>query len=222
MQFRVAVLLAAMPFGAMAQHAGGMPGSGGGGRGGWGSPTPGPPRFPGFGHHPLGGGRSGFGAPMSFGSSPSWFNTPLCASPLFPLAPNCGSFGDPGGGMGYYPPPPIYVNPTVNVTAPAPVPSAVADTSGADASVLYGAPQTGPATAAPADSGRLIQADSAAYPPRISSADDKCPPLIVLKTGGMYSIKRYWIRGQTLYFETTASDTLYAPLALLERIIPGR
>lgn len=217
MRFRLAVLLATMAFCGVAQRGGGMPvghgGEAGGGR--WGSPLP-TPGFPGIGRHPgWGGGHHGFGPAMNYGSFPSWFDTPLCASPLFPLAPNC-SFGN---GQGYYPPP-VYVNPVVNVVPPAlplvppPIPTA-------------SIPEDVPDTAAPAQANSLerAQADTREYqqaPVRSQEVQDKCPPLIVLKTGGMYSITRYWIKGKTLYFETTARDTLYTPVGTLDRIIPGR
>jgi hypothetical protein len=218
MRFRLVVLLATMSFCGVAQRGGGMPTGHGGGGGQWGSPMPTPPRFPGKGGNPWwGGGRRGIGPALNFGSSPLWFNTPLCASPLFPLAPDC-SFGQ-GFNSGYYPPPPIYVGPTVNVVAPAPAPGPppVAMGNGPDVGDVAIAVQT--------NSSEISQAVGAEYhkgPVRNSAAEDKCPPLIVLKTGGMYSITRYWIKGNTLYFETTAHDTLYAPRAQVDRIIPAR
>jgi hypothetical protein len=50
---------------------------------------------------------------------------------------------------------------------------------------------------------------------------DGYPPLVVLKTGGMYSITKYWVKNKNIYFETTAGDVLYAPRTDLDRIIPG-
>lgn len=46
--------------------------------------------------------------------------------------------------------------------------------------------------------------------------EDQYPPLLVLKTGGVYSVTRYWIKSKTLYFVTPRGETLYVPLALLE------
>lgn len=213
MRFRLAVLLATMSFYGAAQRGGGMPTGHGGGGGRWGSPSPTPPRF-GIGRHPWWrGGRGGFGTPFTFGSFPSWFDTPFCASPLFPLAPDC-SFGQ-GFDPANYSQPPIYVSPTVNVVAPPPPP-------GPPLVPIASAPNEA-ASPAKTNAGELSKADSSAYhqePARGPAT--QCPTLIVLKTGGMYSITRYWIKGKTLYFETTAHDTLYAPRSLLEQIIPGR
>jgi hypothetical protein len=49
---------------------------------------------------------------------------------------------------------------------------------------------------------------------------DEYPPLIVLKTGGVYSVTRYWVKAKTLYFVTPHGDTLYVPLALVEHVYP--
>lgn len=217
MRFRLAALLATMSLCAAAQHGGGVPMGRGGGGGQWGKPFPTPPGFPGNGRHPWwGGGGRGFGPPLTFGSSPAWFDTPLCASPLFPLAPNCWFGG--AGSQAYYPPPPVYVTPTVNVVAPAPPPPP-------PVSMESGPRVPDPGSAAQRNSSEESQTESAEYhrtPAPSSAAEERCPPLIVLKTGGMYSITRYWIKGKILYFETTAHDTLYAPVAQVDQIIPGK
>lgn len=223
MRLRTLVLLTTMTICAAAQHAGGAPMGHGGGGLGPGKPLP--PPF-GIGRRPWWGGkRPGFRQPMSFGTAPSWFNTPLCASPLFPLAPDC-SWGSSANAP-YYPPP-VSITPTVNVLVPAapPMPPPIGVTTAPGAEDLSSPSQDGAAAAANlTNSDEVSRAGSGGYqqaPPRSQGAQDGCPPLIVLKTGGMYSITKYWIKGKTLYFETTAGDTLYSPLSVLERIIPGR
>jgi hypothetical protein len=54
-----------------------------------------------------------------------------------------------------------------------------------------------------------------------STVPEKFAPLLVLKTG-VYSVNKYWVKKKILYFETTSGDSLYAPLSLLERIVPTR
>ena len=150
----------------------------------------------------------GFGAGLGMGAFP-WLGTPLCASPLFPLAPDCSQFF--GGNQGAFPPPTVNANPTTNlivVPPPPPPPVPVPIASGSNDNVLD-----------------LQQANAAPRPADYREArgiQDESPPIIVLKTGGMYSITKYWIRGRTLYFQTTAGDTLYAPVTQLDRVIPGR
>src|SRR5262249_29605423 len=147
--------------------------------GGWarpGNPST-PPRFFG-GRNPSWGGRPGL---KPFGNS--WFfaapfDTPLCASPLFPLAPNC-SFGVPFGAA-FYPPPLNYPHPPpwnggspANVVVMAPPPPPVPIISG-------------PGPINTSNSGAISQAGSLDHqaPPLMTlSTPDKCPTLIVLKSG---------------------------------------
>jgi hypothetical protein len=194
----------------------------GGGGQHWGKPSPTPPRFPGMGRNPWWGGGPGFNPFGSNWAFPTWFDTPLCASPLFPLAPVC-SFGDPGG-SNYYPPPPSNVSPTVNVTVmPAPLPPPVRITS-AGLGDLSNTPPPNSAGSYLMGSGEVPQAGAAeCHAPPVSNAavQDKFPPLIVLRTGA-YSVNKYWIKNKIIHFETISGDTLSAPLSLVVRIVPAR
>lgn len=190
-------------------------------RGGWGPPGPNPGPMPlpmpGPGRNPWWGGHRN--TTRSFGTywptAPA-FATPLCASPLFPLAPNC-STGD-AGASDYYPqesnaPPAInlFVSPPALPLLPPPEPSA-GQAAGENRNPV------------PAASHEVTQAATSQHqevPVRTTAADESYPPVLVLRTGGMYSITRYWTKGKTLYFETTAGDTLYAPLDSLDRVIAG-
>jgi hypothetical protein len=69
--------------------------------------------------------------------------------------------------------------------------------------------------ATPSESAHFYQSSS---PPPVIL--DEYPPLIVLKTGGVYSATRYWVKVKTLYFVTPHGDTLYVPLALVEHVYP--
>ncbi|HKE25740.1 MAG TPA: hypothetical protein VKB88_25450 [Bryobacteraceae bacterium] len=208
---RVAVLVVAGCFGAAAQHVGGMPPGNGGGGSGWGHPSPVRPPFKGIGRKPWWGWNrnSGFGLFTGYGSSPWWYNTPLCASPLFPLAPNC-DFGGESGDSAYDQPPPPTPSPINLMVMPSPPPMPVP------------VPVPVAKVPAPDDAPNPPQtASNYQAPPPIPAVPEVYPPLIVLKTGGMYSITKYWIKGKTLYFVTTAGDTLYAPLAQFDQLIPG-
>ncbi len=217
MRFRLAVFLAAIPFCAVAQRGGSMPMGHAGGGSGWGKPAPTPPRFPGMGRNAGWGGGPGF---TSF--FPTWFDTPLCASPLFPLAPVC-SFGDSGGSTDY-PTPPSNASPTVNVTViPAPLPPPMRITS-VGLGDLSNTPPANSAGSYLMSSGEIPQAGIAeCHAPPVSNpaVRDKFPPLIVLRTGA-YSVNKYWIKNKILYFETISGDTHSAPLSLLVRIVPAR
>jgi hypothetical protein len=195
-------------------HAGGGPG--------WGKPSPTPPRFPGMGRNPWWGGGPGFASFVPNWSSPTWFDTPLCASPLFPHAPVC-SFGDPGAST-YYPTPPSNAGPAVNVTVmPAPLPPPVRITSVVPGD-LSNTPPANSAGSYLMSSGEIPQAGIAErHAPPVSNpaVQDKFPPLIVLRTGA-YSVNKYWIKNKILYFETISGDTLSAPLSHLVRIVPAR
>ena len=37
----------------------------------------------------------------------------------------------------------------------------------------------------------------------------------------MYSVTKYWVKNKNLYFVTTQSETLYAPLAQIDRVYPS-
>ena len=49
---------------------------------------------------------------------------------------------------------------------------------------------------------------------------DEYPPLIVLKTGAMYTATKFWVKAGTFYFVTTQNDTLQIPLGLVEHVYP--
>ncbi len=36
----------------------------------------------------------------------------------------------------------------------------------------------------------------------------------------MYSVTKYWVKNKNLYFVTTQSEVLYAPLAQIDRVYP--
>lgn len=178
------------------------------------------PRVRGIGGNPWWGGRRGYAPYLTYWSYPAWFDTPLCASPLFPLAPTC-SYGDAFGATNY-PAPPSNVAPPVNVTvlpAPQPAPPPVPLTSGSGADVP---PDSSPATVANGEGSKVgSRVDSQAPPPCKSAVQNEFHPMIVLTTG-VYSINKYWINNKSIYFETTSGDTLYAPLTHLVRLVPAR
>jgi hypothetical protein len=49
---------------------------------------------------------------------------------------------------------------------------------------------------------------------------DEYPPVILLRTGGAYSVTKYWIEKENLYFVTTQGDSWYVPLSLIDHIYP--
>ena len=51
---------------------------------------------------------------------------------------------------------------------------------------------------------------------------DGYPALIVFKAGGMYSATNYWVKKTLLYFATTQGQTLFVPLADVDRIYPAQ
>ena len=75
---------------------------------------------------------------------------------------------------------------------------------------------------APSPTDRQVNANHQAYqaPPTAPAVQEEYPALIVLKPGAMYSARKYWVKNKNLYFETTQGETLYAPLALIDRLYP--
>jgi hypothetical protein len=204
-------------------------GRAGGGKGGtrpW-NPIANPPGFPGNGRNQWWGGRPGFRPPfVTTWPYAGTFDTPLCASPLFPLAPDC-SFGNAFGPPYYpYPPPPLNAPPAGNVIVmapPQPAPPPVPITSRAGSGDLSNSSQAS-SSGYPTNSGEISKtgnADHQTLPVSSSAVQDKFPPVVVLKTG-VYTVNKYWIKGKTLYFETTSGETRSAGLTLLERIAPAR
>jgi hypothetical protein len=206
----------------MGHAGGGMPMGRAGGGARWGNPSPTPPRFPGLGRSSRWGGGLGFGAFAPNWSFPTWFDTPLCASPLFPLAPVC-SYGDPDSSA-YYPAPPANTSPAVNVMVmPAPLPPPVRLISVGPGDLS----NTSPSSSAGSylmSSSEIPQAGIEEYQaptPSNPTFQRRYPPLIILRTGA-FSVNRYWIKNKILYFETISGDSLSAPLSLLVRIVPAR
>lgn len=181
-----------------------MPSGHGSGGGHWGKTSPAPPfcRTKGWW-----GGRRRFTPFIGSWGFAVPLETPICASPLFPLAPNCSS--------GYSGAPAYPSSPAWNAGAAAPtvLPSALPISTVPPVYEAFHPPQPSPVSTV---------TTSSAAPPRAPVAEDERPTLVVLRTGGMYSITRHWTKGKDLYFETTSGDTLYTPLALLLRLIPGR
>lgn len=70
-----------------------------------------------------------------------------------------------------------------------------------------------------ASAGAGLQASQAPLPAR--AVPEEYPALIVLKPGGMYSVSKYWVKNKNLYFVTTQSEVLYAPLAQIDRVYPS-
>ncbi|HUK18163.1 MAG TPA: hypothetical protein VLW65_17175 [Bryobacteraceae bacterium] len=221
MRVRLVLLLAILPVAGLAQRGGGGTGFAPGGfRPGRPAPMPGQGQR-GFGRNPLWG-RRGYRpfAPATFYYNP-WLDPLGCASPFFPVIP---SYGFCNGGS--YPPPQPDASPPTNVIMlppqpylPMPGPFPIGDEPGPDD--LSNAPQASAAI--------THQKDEAAVPVVVSKpplasplVEDEYPPVLVFKTGGMYSVRKYWIKNKTLYFVTTQGETLYAPLALLERVNPGK
>jgi hypothetical protein len=70
-----------------------------------------------------------------------------------------------------------------------------------------------------ASAGPGMQASQAPLPAR--AVPEEYPALIVLKPGGMYSVTTYWVKNNNLYFVTTQSEVLFAPLAQIDRVYPS-
>lgn len=144
-----------------------------------------------------------------------WFGAAGCAPPFFP-----GFLDDPfaGGCNPPYnpPPPPLNVSPTTNVTVVPPPPAPPVPFAG-DPGPITEQPTSAPEGSS-SDSSRLHSYQAPSPEPVIL---DEYPPVIVLKTGSAFSITKYWIKNQNLYFLTPSGDTFYAPLALLERVYPA-
>jgi hypothetical protein len=58
-------------------------------------------------------------------------------------------------------------------------------------------------------------------PPPAPIVQQDSPPLIVLKTGAMYSAQTYWVQNGNLSFVTSLGDSLQVPLAAVDHIYPG-
>ena len=227
MRVRLALLLAILSLAGLAQRGGGGTGFAPGGfQPGRPLPTPGPGQ-PGFGRNPLWGWR-GYRrfAPATFYYNP-WLDPFGCASPFFPVIP---SYGFCNGGS-YLPPQPDAVPPTNVIMLPpqpylpVPPPFPFGEEPGADD--FSNAPQASAAidhrteeTKAPV--GQSMERPGSQAPLPSAAVPDEYPPVLVFKTGGMFSVRKYWVKNKKLYFVTTQGQTLYAPLASLERVNPGK
>jgi hypothetical protein len=220
MKVRSAVLLAAMSLAAAAQRgampAGRMPGGppSGGSSPGWGRlptwgrnvPRGGPPwRW----RNPL----TFYGAPMcplGFPADPFSLYANACYPAYYPPAP----FGSPMSDMAMpdqpppLPPPPLLPLPPMgNEPTAAQEPPNPPQVSSATEPKYQTSEHAG------------LQASQAQPPARAVPED--YPALIVLKPGGMYSATKYWVKNKNLYFVTTQSEVLYAPLAQIDRVYPA-
>jgi hypothetical protein len=216
---RMAALLAAMSIPAPAQRGGSV--AAGRVASGLrpGHPLPGQP-LPGIGWRPPWGWRDQPAVP--------WFGTLVWPLPVFPAAPysSCANaFCDAGPDA----PPAVDMRPPVNVVVmPAqpyvPSPESVPVGGESARRGLPNLPQASSAT--DSQSGREISFGEGAgfhwYQAPFSSPItlDEYPPLIVLKTGGVYSVVKYWMQNGNLYFVTPGGENRYAPLALVEHVYP--
>lgn len=216
---------------AAAQHAGGGmqtgPSPGGSPSGTW-SHQPGPPNG-GTGKGPNWGwrGRRFFRRTNLIWPVFPWFGSPGC----LPYGFTAIDYFLPGTcGSGYYPPQPAASNPPVNVIfappeAPPP-PFLAVNPEFAAAEPSTPQPQQSAATSTSAKQNDTPASNHGAPDSTRASfarpaAPSRYPPVIALKTGGMYSIKKFWYKNKKLYFVTTQGDTLYAPASQLDHVYPG-
>jgi hypothetical protein len=227
MKLRTGLVLAIMSLAAVAQRgaapagrsAGGFPSGGfpsGGSSSRWG-------QFPNSGWRGPGKGPWGrWRTPLTFyGPALSWFGPPwfgnpcalmfptdpfslidnICYPNSFPTAP----WGSPSAEIAMPQLPPLLPPPPL--LAPPPL--------------SYGpssAPDPGPQVSSAADHAAAHTVGEVSPPP---PQQQEYPALIVLKPGGMYSATKYWVKNKNLYFITTQSETLYAPLSLIDRVYPA-
>lgn len=224
MKLRTASLLAIMSLAAIAQRGAAPAGrSAGGGLSGGSSSRWG--QFPNQGWRPPGRGLWGrWRNPLTFygpGSSwfgPPWFGNPcalmfptdpfslidnICYPNSYPMEP----WGSPAAETAMPPLPPLLPPPPLPLPAPA---------GNWPNSLL----EPRPRASAAADPGAAHQTNQASISAP-SPQQTEYPALIVLKPGGMYSATKYWVKNKNLYFVTTQSEVLYAPLALIDRVYPA-
>lgn len=229
MKLRTALLLAIMSLAAVAQRGaapaarapGGFPSGGfpsGGSSSRWG-------QFPNSGWRGPGKGPWWrWRTPLTFyGPALSWFGSPWFGNPcalMFPTDPfslvdnicypnsfPAEPWGSPNADMVMpqlpppLPPPPLLPPPPIGNEPNFP-------------------PEPPPQASSPADHG-ATQSASAVSPPAPPPQQQEYPALIVLKPGGMYSASKYWVKNKNLYFVTTQSENLYAPLSLVDRVYPA-
>jgi len=165
--------------------------------------------------------------PTAYGSLAPWYGNAGCIAPIFPpdLYP---LFASGYCASEYYPPPPatnvIGMPPQPYIVPPAPYP--INDVQAPDFGVN---PHQAPAItnhntsalndheAVANESAGLRLYQSPSPPPLIL---DEYPALVVLKTGGMFTVTKYREKAKTLYFVTSHGDTLSMPIALVEHVYP--
>jgi len=196
--------------------------------------------IPAAGHAP-GGFRPGRRSPSQplpgIGWSPSfgwrgqptvpWFGTLVWPLPVFPAAPYsfcANAFCDAGPDA----PSTADIRPPVNVIAmpaqpyvPSPESIPIGDESGRGG--LPNLPRASSATDRAAQEissgeGRGFHFYQAPFSSPITQ--DEYAPLIVLKTGGVYSVAKYWVKNDNIYFVMPGGENRYAPLALVECVYP--
>jgi hypothetical protein len=229
MRFRSAVLLAALSLAAVAQR-GAMSG---GHMSGGGFPSGGSPLRCPLPGRPISPGRGPFGRwhnPVTLWGAPvPWLGGFLCPSglpadpftgacypayyPTYPSAPFDNSMS--GMAMGDQPaplpPPPLLPMPPMgNEPAAAQEPAEPPRANFGIEHRVKGREES---------DGAGSHADQAAPPARPVPED--YPALIVLKPGAMYSATKYWFKNKNLYFVTTQGETLYTPIAMIDRLYPA-
>jgi hypothetical protein len=160
------------------------------------------------------------------------FTGPACGPVVFPadLYPLFNS----GCDTGYYPPPTqpssvIVVSPPPSYppAAPAPIGNEQASDIGADSAPtgLVPARETPGRESVANDHGASLGDNSGSHfyeaPPRVPVTLHEYSAFIVLKTGGMYSVSKHWVKGKIFYFITSHGETFQMPISLLDRVYPA-
>ena len=57
-------------------------------------------------------------------------------------------------------------------------------------------------------------------PPPTPVVLNEYPALVTFRDGGVYSIAKYWVKNKNFYFVTPQGETLYVPVAQVDRIYP--
>ena len=214
MRFRLAALLAILSVAAAAQHMGG--GSAGFPPGGLQPGHPSPFPTPGYGAR-----NSFWGWHNHRGNGPATFYGPYlpvvwppCSPPVFP-DPLAYWFSNAFCNPGYnQPQQPADAYPPADMMAPPPQPPPVP----MPPPVPDGLAIVMPPPPRPIVVQRAETTPPACCPP----APETYPAVLAFKAGGMYSVNKYWVRNKRIYFVTTQNETLYAPLAQLARVYPGK
>jgi hypothetical protein len=71
---------------------------------------------------------------------------------------------------------------------------------------------------ASSDNGLPLQLTQAPVPSPV--VQEEYPPVIVLKTGGAFSVTKYWVKNGNLHFVTTQGENKLVPMDLVEQIYP--